>query len=100
MRRNGPPGPPILGGAACQKRERLLAQPITLVGTCSPQNWGAGGAVIQGVDPVPETPTIRLSPSILAADFARLGEQIAAAEEAGADAIHFDVMDGIFVPNI
>src|SRR4051794_16131503 len=100
MRRNGPPGPPILGGAACQQRGRPRVKPITSPRTFSPQNWGAGGAVIQGVDPVPETPTIRLSPSILAADFASLGEQIAAAEEAGADAIHFDVMDGIFVPNI
>ncbi|MFN8514696.1 MAG: ribulose-phosphate 3-epimerase [Chloroflexia bacterium] len=43
---------------------------------------------------------IRLSASILAADFARLGAQVAEAEAAGVDAIHFDVMDGIFVPNI
>jgi len=59
-----------------------------------PQHWLRYGPGIS------ETVLIELAPSILSADFARLGDQVARAAEGGGSVIHVDVMDGHFVPNL
>lgn len=52
------------------------------------------------VRPVTAAPSIKIAPSILSADFTRLGEAVKAAEAAGVDRVQIDIMDGRFVPNI
>src|SRR5690242_3580899 len=76
----------------------MVLRKLKLAAT-APQSNRAPPANSKG--PIPkETPMVVIAPSILSADFARLGEQVVESEQGGAGRVHIDVMDGHFVPNL
>src|SRR5262245_986557 len=84
--------PPPRTGSAASRTATRPGTPRTTVGSISART--ASGSVRSVTRP------IQIVPSVLPVDFARLGEEVAALEAAGADSIQWDVMDGQFVPNI